>query len=133
MAKRTRSRANKVIDPELKQALEQAPADSTVQATFTLTTPAGEPYRDKESTQAAVKAVIDKATTAAAAAPGRVSVFPNVQSFAVAGSPAFVREVIKHEDIASAMSNVQKKDLFIRPSQEAKPKRRNAPAKKKQR
>src|SRR4030095_7650512 len=66
MAKRTRPQ-KKVIDPELKQALEQAPADSTVQATFTLTTPAGEPYRDKASTQAAVKDLIDKPSTAAAA------------------------------------------------------------------
>jgi hypothetical protein len=129
MAKRTRPQ-KKVIDPELKQALEQAPADSTVQATFTLTTPAGEPYRDKASTQAAVKDLIDKASTAAAP-PNRVSVFPNVQSFAVAGSPAFVREIIKHEDVASAMSNVQKKEIFIRPAEKPKPKRRTPPAKKK--
>jgi hypothetical protein len=130
MAKRTRPQ-KKVIDPELKQALEQAPADSTVQATFTLTTPAGEPYRDRASTQAAVKDLIDKASTAAAAPPNRVSVFPNVQSFAVAGSPAFVREIIKHEDVASAMSNVQKKEIFIRPDETPKPQRRTAPAKKK--
>ena len=133
MAKRTRARAKKIIDPELKQALEQAPADSTVQATFTLTTPAGEKYRDAASTQAAVKAVIDKASATAAASPGHVSVFPNVQSFALSGSPALVREVIKHQEIASAMSNVQKGDLFIRPYEKSKPKGGSPPSRKKQR
>ena len=41
------------------------------------------------------------------------------------------REIIKHEDVASAMSNVQKKEIFIRPAEKPKPKRRTPPAKKK--
>ncbi len=115
MAKRKPARAKKIIDPQLTQLLAQAPADATVQATFTLTTPRGAPYRGAASTQAAVKAVVGQAAAKAGDAPYRVSVFPNVQSFAVSGSAALVREVVKHGEVASAMANVQKEDLLIRP------------------
>ena len=115
MVKRKRATAKKTIDPELKQILEKAPADATVQATFTLTTPPGDSYRDAASTRAAVKAVVGKAAAKAGQAPYHVSVFANVQSFAVAGPPALVRQVMKHGEVASAMANVQKEDMLIRP------------------
>jgi hypothetical protein len=93
--------------------------------------PRGKPYRDSESTRATVDDLIGKATAATNTPPHRVSVFPNVQSFAVEGSPALVREVLKHDDIASAMANVQKEDLRIRPIEKRKP--RKTPATKRRR
>jgi hypothetical protein len=115
VAKPKQARAVKVIDPELTRTLDRASAGSTVQAVFTLRTPAGSAVRSSASTQAVVDDVIAKATKATKTPPKRVTVFPNVQSFAVAGSPELVRAVMAHDDVGSAMANVQKEDLLIRP------------------
>ena len=115
MAQPKRARAKKIVDPHLKQMLEKGRGGADVQATFTLSTPPGDPYREAASTQAAVKAVVEKAAAKAGNAPYRVSVFPNIQSFAVSGPAAFVREVMKHDDVVSATANVQKEDMLIRP------------------
>jgi len=133
VVKRKQPREKKVIDPELTRTLERAPADSTIQAVFTLRTPTGESYRGSASTRAAVDDLIKKATAATKGAPQHVSVFPNLQSFAVAGAPALVREILKHDDVASAMANVQKEDLLIRPVQKPKRQGGKQSARKRQR
>jgi hypothetical protein len=124
MVKQKRARTKKIIDPQLKQMLDKASADATVQATFTLTTPQGDPYREAASTQAAVKAVVGQAAAKAGKSPYRVSVFPNVQSFAISAPAALVREVMKHGDVVSATANVQEEELLIRPV--AKPRRKRS-------
>jgi hypothetical protein len=107
--------ADKTVDPELVRQLAAAPKDQPVQAVFTLKTPAGQPYRDAQATRDTVSRMVDSASTATKAPPARVNVFANAQSFAVSAKPDFVRELIKDQDVASAIANVQQEDMLIRP------------------
>jgi hypothetical protein len=116
MARKGRSKEKAAtIDPTLVRQLANAPAESNVQAVFTLKTPAGEPYRSATSARDTMGKIVKEASAGANAQPHRVTMFPNVQSFAVSGPPALVRRLAEHGDIASAMANVQGEDMLIRP------------------
>ena len=115
MAGKGRSTPKATIDPKLVRQLEAAPDESSVEAVFTLKTPAGESYLSATSAREAMGKIVDEASAGAKVQPKRVKMFPNVQSFAVSGPPALVRRLVEHADIASAMANVQDEDLRIRP------------------
>ena len=112
---RSKSTGTASVDPKLVRQMAEAPAGSSVQAVFTLKTPAGESYRSAASTRDAVKKLIEEASATTSAQPERVTVFANVQSFAVSAPSALVRSLAHHSDIASATANVQDEDLLIRP------------------
>lgn len=133
MGKPKQAPKKRVVDPFLTQALKEAPVDATVQAVFTLRTPAGQDFRESDSTRATVDKILGKAASSAKAAPHRLVVYPNTQSFALAGPPALVRAVLKHDDVASAMANIQKEDLLIRPVPAARGRRKPPGKKKRQR
>lgn len=115
MARKVGSKAKATIDPKLVRQLARAPAESSVQAVFTLKTPAGESYRSATSAREAMGKIVEEASAGANVHPDRVTLFPNVQSFAVSGPPALVRRLAAHADIAAAMANAQDEDLLIRP------------------
>jgi hypothetical protein len=103
------------IDPKLLRQLDEAPADAVVGAVFTLKTPEGERYLEAASAKDVMSKIVEDAAADAQAQPQRLTLFPNVQSFAVSGPPALVRKLVEHADVASAMANVQDEDLLIRP------------------
>ena len=103
------------VDPALTQQLEDSPAGAVVGAVFTLKTPAGQAYLSSSSASDAVDKIVKDAVDSVKAQPVRVTVFPNVQSFAVYGPPALVRKLIKHPEVASAIANKQNQDMLIRP------------------
>jgi hypothetical protein len=103
------------IDPKLARELAGAPAESPVEAVFTLKTPAGESYRSATSAREAMTRMVEKASADAKVQPYRLTLFPNVQSFAVSGPPALVRKLAENAQVASAMANRQDEDLLIRP------------------
>ena len=107
--------AKATIDPKLIRQLEEAPADAVVGAVFTLKTPEGERYLKAASAKDVMSKIVEDASADVHAQPQRVTLFPNVQSFAVSGPPALVRKLVEHADIASAMANAQDEDLLIRP------------------
>lgn len=116
MARKARVEKRKsTIDPQLTKELNDTPAAASVQAVFTLKTPAGEPYRSAASAKEIMGRIVDEASTNTHTQPSRVTLFPNVQSFAIAGPPALVRKVAEHAEIAAAMANRQSEDLLIRP------------------
>jgi len=115
MTHKRKKDAKTTIDPELKRQLDIASEDIPIEAVFTLTTPPGESYRSNDSTNQAVSQIVDEAASASKSTPKRVKVFPNAQSFAVSGSAALVRSLLEHQDIASAIANVQQEDMLIRP------------------
>ena len=103
------------IDPKLLRQLDEAPADAVVGAVFTLKTPEGERYLEAASAKDVMSKIVEDASADAHAQPERLTLFPNVQSFAVSGPPALVRKLVEHADVASAMANAQDEDLLIRP------------------
>ena len=107
-------RTKKTIDPELERQLAAAPTQTPVQAVFTLRAGASK-AAGADATRKAVDKVVAKASSAAKSAPHRVSVFPNIDSFAVSGTADLVRCLIDDPDVASAMANVQSEDVLIRP------------------
>ena len=116
MGRKKQTSGGKTVDPELERQLDAADDDTPVQAVFTLKTPAGEPYRSAASTKECVSKMIDAAATTAKGAPERLNVFPNLQSFTVAGKPSLVRSLMSNDQVASAMANQQPEDLQIRPA-----------------
>lgn len=115
MAGKGRSAPKATIDPKLVRQLAQASDKSSVGAVFTLKTPPGEPYLSATSARDAMGKIVEEASAEANVRPHRVTLFPNVQSFAVSGPPALVRRLVEHADIASAMANARDEDLLIRP------------------
>jgi hypothetical protein len=103
------------VDPTLVRQLKDTPAESTVGAVFTLKSPAGEPVVSPASAREAMEKIVREAADVAQAQPARVTMFPNVQSFAVYGPPALVRSVARHANVASAIANKQNEDMLIRP------------------
>jgi hypothetical protein len=80
-----------------------------------LKSPAGEPVVSPASAREAMEKIVREAADVAQAQPARVTMFPNVQSFAVYGPPALVRSVARHANVASAIANKQNEDMLIRP------------------
>lgn len=112
---RPKTTARTKVDPSLKRQLESAPADGSVGAVFTLKTPPGEAYRAAPSARQAMEKIVDDVAAEANVQPARVTMFPNVQSFAVYGPPALVRKLAAHPEVASAIANKQDQDMLIRP------------------
>ena len=105
------------LDTKLMKQLADASADASVQAVFTLHTPAGKDHNDETATREAVSKIVDEAAAHTNAQPTRMTVFPNVRSFALSGPPALLRKVAQHPDVASAAANATDEDLLIRPPQ----------------
>lgn len=113
MAK-SKPKPKKHVDPELERQLAESGEDTPVQAVFTLRSKAGRVGSSDDAKNTVAK-VVEQATSGAKSSPHRLTVFPNIRSFAVSASPSFVKCVLKSPEIASAMANVQRQDLFIRP------------------
>lgn len=99
----------------LTRQLETTPADSSVGAVFTLRTSGTEAYMSAASTREAVEKIVAEASEGAQAQPERVTVFPNVQSFAVYGPPALMRKLAEHTGVAAATANKPDEEVLIRP------------------
>ncbi len=115
MAQKRKSARKPTVDPELKRQLADATDDANVQAVFTLRTPVGQKYLCPADTSNVVEKLIHEGSTASRSSPQRVKVFANAQSFAVSGRPALVRSLLEHSEIASAMANVQREGMAVRP------------------
>lgn len=115
MVDRTRPPTIKVIDPELARALRKAPPGSTVQAVFSLRRATDRTLRRNSSTRDVVTKLVREATRATHSAPKRVTVFSNLQAFAVAGPPELLRAIMARDEVISATANIQQEDLLIRP------------------
>ena len=112
---RSKSPARAKVDPALARQLKETPVQSTVGAVFTLKSPAGAPVASPASAREAMEKIVKEASDVAQAQPSHVTMFPNVQSFAVYGPPALVRTVARHANVASAIANKQNEDMLIRP------------------
>ena len=112
---RSKTPARATVDPTLVRQLKDTPAQSTVGAVFTLKSPTGAPVASPASAREAMEKIVKEAADVAQVQPARVTMFPNVQSFAVYGPPALVRTVAKHANVASAIANKQTEDMLIRP------------------
>jgi hypothetical protein len=115
MSKTPRTATRKAIDAKLKKRLTDASAQGSVEAVFTLKTPEGQPYLSGAAAREAVDRIVAAAAADTKVRPTRLTVFPNVQSFALSGPPALVRRVAQHDDVASATANHQDEDMLIRP------------------
>src|SRR5687767_7228537 len=93
------------IDPQLEDQLARATGggdDESVAATFMLRSPDNSALSPTE-TKNVVDEVLERTERRTHAKPNDVNVFPDLQSFVVDASPAFVREVLRQPEIDSAM------------------------------
>ncbi len=96
-------------DPELLRQLDAlAASQEPVQAVFYLR-PAGalEKTLPPEQVEETTRAILERVEKRVGATAQDVNVFRNLSSFVVSAGAAFVRELLKQPEIASAMANRQ--------------------------
>jgi hypothetical protein len=91
--------------------IEAAPDGDSLRVSFTLTTPAGQPYRDAASTRETVQRLVEDAGKASKSAPERLDVRDHIQSFSLQAKPAFLRELVQSGEIAKAMPERSAKEM----------------------
>lgn len=96
---------NAIVDDELTRQLSDAASDANVAAVFTLRTPEGVPFLSAAETESAVQEILGSVPPKSRALLGHLKVFGNVQSFALDGSPALVRQLLQRPEIASAIAD----------------------------
>jgi hypothetical protein len=101
------------VDTLLKKQLASA-GKKNVGAVFTLRG-AERADRSTEETTKLVNDLVRRTEQTSKTKPAQVSLFANVQSFAVEAPAPFIRALVASDKIASAMANVQEEDLLIRP------------------
>jgi hypothetical protein len=103
----TRDEAPPEVDPSLLRELEDAEqAQRPLEAVVFLRRPGtGAATPTPEQTESAVARLLRNAERDTGERPAAVSVFRNLNSFALAASPSFIRSLLRDERVASARSN----------------------------
>ncbi len=116
MAKSQSSKTGAVIDTVLKKQLQAARDRDPVSAVFTLRSATGR-VLPPEKVEALVRNVVDAATQKSSQSLSQITIFKNLQSFAIQAPAAFVRSVLTHPAVSTATANVRDEELLIRPVQ----------------
>jgi hypothetical protein len=109
------------VDLELTRQLSQAAPGQAVQGVFVLRTPPSQPYLTAAETKDRVHAVLAAAQKQCGADCERVTIFENLQSFALQAPREMVQAVLSSPAIASAMANTQPESLQIEPIRPSAP------------
>ena len=112
------------IDPELMRQLTHARPGELVEGVFMLRTPSSQACPDASETQDQVQRLLSSARRRSGARDDRLTIFENLQSFALRAPRELVQAVLESPDIASAMANQQPESLLIEPTCPAPPARR---------
>src|SRR5207237_2191601 len=103
------------VDPLLAQQLRKAPESEAMEAVFTLRTPAKASSLTPAATRATIERLLKRAEKATGAKASRLTVFENIQSFALRAPAALIKALTGFKEVASAAANHQEQDLMIRP------------------
>src|SRR5436305_188800 len=108
-----------LIDAQLQSQLKLAQSSGApVGATFTLRGADDNPVLSPEEAESKTHEVIARAAAASRARPDGLSVFPNIQSFALQAPPAFLRHLLEQPEIDSAMASSRPEPMLIAPESE---------------
>jgi hypothetical protein len=100
----------------LTRQLDAAEPAQEVSAVFSVRPdPAAKAAPSPEETAALVDDLLERVRQQTGREPGRVTVFRNLGSFAVAAPADFVRRLLEQPEVVTATANVQPQDLLIRP------------------
>src|SRR5688572_20267692 len=111
------SKSNFPVDPELERQLSAAGDDDAVEATFSLRPQSDEnPLIDPAEVRSTVDRIVNAAEDKAGQKVRDLNVLPRIQQFVLAAPPKVVRELLKCEEIASALANNQPESLAIEPA-----------------
>jgi hypothetical protein len=103
------------LDPLLAQQLRKVPDTEEMEAVFTLRAPAKASSLTPAATRAMIEQLLKRAEKATGARASRLTVFENIQSFALSAPAALIKALTGFKEIASAAANQQEQDLMIRP------------------
>jgi hypothetical protein len=103
----------KLLDPELQACLSNA-GDQPIEVVFFLKTPKGGPL-DPRQTRELAQELIGRAESKRSTKVDAVSIFDNIQSFALRAPASVIKELVNAREIDSARLNRTSRDLLIRP------------------
>jgi hypothetical protein len=95
------------IDPTLASALDEAGTNDPIQAVVALRTEVAGRTMDPAASEDMVTALIHQVAEETGESPTRYNVFRNLSSLAIEATPKFIRRLIEHDEVISAVANQQ--------------------------
>ena len=120
MAKKIKTSKKSAVGSKPTKHPKKATTSAPVKAKFTLKSLSSRKPRSPDATRAAVQRIVQQAETASGTRSLEVKTYPNVESFAVSGSPELVESLAKHKEVASKLPDVSSDDVMIRPVRKKK-------------
>jgi hypothetical protein len=102
------------IDPELRRQLDAADAGQDVWVACSLRFDPARPPEPGE-TERQMRALMRRVEEQTGERAGESTVFENLGTFALAAPAGFIDRLLIQPEIATAMANYSKEDVFIRP------------------
>jgi hypothetical protein len=93
------------IDPILLQDLEDPGADGLVQALISVMDPEALPLPSAEEVKLIAQRLVAAATDRTHLKPERIKIFGSMGTIAVKAQPDFLRDLIKQDDVLSAVAS----------------------------
>jgi hypothetical protein len=103
------------VDPVLARQLRGSDGVRPVDAVLTLREHAGASQQAREPLDTIVARLLAEAERQSSQKATDVTVFSNLGTFAVRAPARFVQTLISHDDVTSAVANVQPEEMFIAP------------------
>ena len=104
------------IDPELTRQLDRSSADDIVEMVVHVgPASAGARPLEPEETKQLVEDLVARAGRKTGHTQFDFNVFPYMSSFAISGSPEFIRTLVAEPEVVSAVANRQPEGGLIRP------------------
>jgi hypothetical protein len=95
------------IDPTLARALDEAATNDPVQTVVALKTEVAGRTIDPAASEDMATALIEQVTKETGESPTRYNVFKNLSSVAIEAPPKFIRRLLEHDEVISAVANQQ--------------------------
>ena|SRR6185369_9248457 len=96
------------IDPTLASALEHAGAHDPIQAVIALRSDKAGKIIDPADAEIMATNLIEQVTKETGESPARYNIFRNLSSLAIEATPKFIRRLVEHDEVISAVANQQR-------------------------
>ena len=97
------------IDSTLASALEHAGTHDPVQAVIALRSDRAGKIIEPADAEAMATKLIEQVTKETGESPTRYNIFRNLSSLAIEATPKFIRRMVEHDEVISAVANQQTK------------------------
>src|SRR5262245_6498339 len=95
------------VDPELERQLSESTDDEPVEAVVHLQSKPGVPAPPPEETERLTRELVSRTQQVSGEHERAVNVFKYLRSFSISAKPAFLKTLLDHPEVKSALANKQ--------------------------